>query len=331
MNSTSPLSRNGSNSQSLISTTIPADPTPIDVLLQTPPAVLRLLTLASPIIESTLTFVELITWTHPSFFSSLLVLFSWWGICLFGPLVLRYGLPSILLVYVLANYISNISTRNTPVHPPRHHSRPLTLTPSSYAHLLQSSQSLATQIHLLRTGVIYPLTALMSFTPQRAGRAAPVYHTAWFAITSYPVYLLLTWFVPMRMILLAVGSVGILWNAPFFINARSILWQSAAVRWSCRILISLLRGGRGLKKEWSRTKSGVGIPSLLGRLKGSKGEERPVKARSNSSLDGIVEEGKEEIVEGDDVKLQFTVFENQRWWVGLDWTHALLPGERASW
>lgn len=33
----------------------------------------------------------------------------------------------------------------------------------------------------------------------------------------------------------------------------------------------------------------------------------------------------------EDVEVQFTVFENQRWWVGLDWTHALLPGERASW
>jgi len=27
----------------------------------------------------------------------------------------------------------------------------------------------------------------------------------------------------------------------------------------------------------------------------------------------------------------FTVYENQRWWMGLDWTAALLPGERPSW
>lgn len=27
----------------------------------------------------------------------------------------------------------------------------------------------------------------------------------------------------------------------------------------------------------------------------------------------------------------FTIYENQRWWMGLDWTAALLPGERPSW
>lgn len=74
-----------------------------------------------------------------------------------------------------------------------------------------------------------------------------------------------------------------------------------------------------MSKEWSRTKSGVGIPGLLGRkTRHDVVEEKPVKAADNEG-------------EGEDVQLQFTVFENQRWWVGLDWTHALLPGERASW
>jgi len=27
----------------------------------------------------------------------------------------------------------------------------------------------------------------------------------------------------------------------------------------------------------------------------------------------------------------FTVYENQRWWMGLNWTATLLPGERPSW
>ncbi|KDN53232.1 hypothetical protein K437DRAFT_265892 [Tilletiaria anomala UBC 951] len=33
----------------------------------------------------------------------------------------------------------------------------------------------------------------------------------------------------------------------------------------------------------------------------------------------------------EDVVYQFSIFENQRWWVGLDWTAALLPQERPSW
>ncbi len=31
------------------------------------------------------------------------------------------------------------------------------------------------------------------------------------------------------------------------------------------------------------------------------------------------------------VQFAFIVYENQRWWMGLDWTAALLPGERPSW
>ena len=31
------------------------------------------------------------------------------------------------------------------------------------------------------------------------------------------------------------------------------------------------------------------------------------------------------------LRFLFTIHENQRWWMGLDWTHALLPGERSSW
>ena len=46
-------------------------------------------------------------------------------------------------------------------------------------------------------------------------------------------------------------------------------------------------------------------------------------------VEKVFEQEEEESEE--DVEVQFTVFENQRWWVGLDWTHALLPGERASW
>ena len=34
---------------------------------------------------------------------------------------------------------------------------------------------------------------------------------------------------------------------------------------------------------------------------------------------------------GDPIYFRFEVHENQRWWMGLDWTSALLPSERPSW
>lgn len=309
-----------SRPSTIVSTSTPlhADETPTDLLLATPPQILKLLTLAAPIIQSLTTFVQLLTWTHPSFFSSLLVLLGWWTLCLFGRYIFLYGLNALVLVYVISTYLTSASSGHAPTHH-RHRARPATLTPASYMVLLSSSQILAEHVHTLRTTIVHPLAAHLSFTPVQAGKRAPAYSTAWLAITSYPCYLLVTYLVPTRFIFLAIGSAAILWNAPFFRTLRQALWKSAAVRWVCRILLGIASGGSGLRKEWGRTKSGVGIPGLLGRRKGGQEiDEKPVKVAAEEA-------------EGDDVQLTFTVFENQRWWVGLDWTHALLPGERASW
>jgi hypothetical protein len=99
--------------------------------------------------------------------------------------------------------------------------------------------------------------------------------------------------------------------------------------------IAVLSGGKGLKTEFSRRQTGLGVAGLLKSApKSTKISEANVKVKikSTDSISTSKEVGKQEVLEEDgDVELQFTVFENQRWWVGLDWTHALLPGERASW
>ena len=151
------------------------------------------------------------------------------------------------------------------------------------------------------------------------------------------------------------------------------MWRSAFVRWVCRLCVGVLRGGKGVQREWGRTRTGLGIPGLVGAQVGALGggrqrgepvvEEKPVKKPRSSSVglggassppaspplaaaaaaqasaavrqekvaEAAALEDEQAIEEGEDVQVQFTVFENQRWWVGLDWTHALLPGERASW
>ncbi|ORY86750.1 integral peroxisomal membrane peroxin-domain-containing protein [Leucosporidium creatinivorum] len=326
-----------SPASALLSSSTPhlEEPTPTDLLLATPPTVLKFLSLSAPIIQALTHADQLLNW-QGSFWGSLLVLLGWWTACLFGEFLLRYGLPALVLLYILGSYLSTAASRHPTTKgalPSRrhHHLRPTTtLTPATYTTLLNSSQLLASHIQSFRATVIHPITLQLSFTPAVAGRPTPAYQTAWFAITSYPFYLLLTFLVPMRIIFLVLGSVGILWNAPFFCTLRITLWRSAAVRWVCRLLYGLLSGGRGLKKEWARTKSGVGIPGLLGKapVVSAEGvEEKPVKVAGGGNGAGEHAEADE----GEDVQVQFTVFENQRWWVGLDWTHALLPGERASW
>ncbi|KAI5474606.1 integral peroxisomal membrane peroxin [Pseudohyphozyma bogoriensis] len=303
------------------STPLAEEPTPTDLLLATPPAILKLLTLTSPVIYSLTTFVQLLTWTHPSFFASLLVLLGWWTLCLFGTYLFKYGINLLILTYILYKYLSSSSTRAGASASHRHRQRSNALTPASYQALLSSAQVLATHVHSLKATLVHPLTSQLKFISHQAGKPVPAYTTAWFAVTSYPFYLALTYFVPLRFIFLAVGSFAILWNAPFFRTLRVALRKSAAVRWVARIVIAILSGGVGLRAEIRRTRTGLGVPGLLGKKKTEELiEERPVKS---DVVDGSGGE--------DDVQLLFTCMENQRWWVGLDWTHALLPGERASW
>ncbi|BGP16071.1 hypothetical protein JCM10213_006793 [Rhodosporidiobolus nylandii] len=359
------------------STTPPAseEPSPTDLLLATPPTLLKLFALCAPAIHAAATFSQLVTWTHPNFFASLLVLLGWWGVCLFGQAVALYGLNAAVILVIARKYLTTTRRTGGSAAPPpsslRHRAKPATLSPAAYAQLINSANVLAMHVQALRSSILHPLSTHFSFTPLRPSTPAPAYNTAWLLLTSYPFYLLLTYLVPLRYLFLLAGSVAILWQAPFFATLRTLLWRSAFVRWACRLALGVLGGGSGLRQEWGKTKTGLGIPGLLGkqgvrigaRKDADAVEERPVKKVRRSSSTGpaaaavppaaastepfperaeavaaevaaeevgevLAEDGTEE---GEDVQVQFTVFENQRWWVGLDWTHALLPGERASW
>jgi len=365
----------------LSSTTPPAslEPSPTDLLLATPPTLLKLFALVAPFLNLATYICQLITWENDkNFWESLLLLLSWWGVCLFGRWIVQYGFNLSILVFVGIRYFSTASKQVTgksttstssSSSSSTRNSRPPTLTPAAYSQLLTSSHFLFTHLQALRTQLLYPLAQQFSFTPLRPSIPAPAYSTARLALTSYPFYLLVTYLVPLRYIFLLIGSVGILWNAPFFTTLRGLVWRSAGIRWVVRVVLSLtLRGGKGFKVEWERTRSGVGLPGLVGKksykdrdgkvvvveekiVKTTKRQASIIPASTSSSsliveeLDKVDPDHVEKVFEQqeleeeeaaaeeseEDVEVQFTVFENQRWWVGLDWTHALLPGERASW
>ncbi|GJN89338.1 hypothetical protein Rhopal_002318-T1 [Rhodotorula paludigena] len=317
------------------STTPPAseEPSPTDLLLATPPALLKLFALSAPVIHAAATFVQLVTWTHPSFFSSLLVLLAWWSVCLFGYWVALYGVNAVILALLLQRYLTAARRgKGAPPSSMRHRSRPATLSPAAYAQLISSAHILAEHIQSFRTNAIHPLSLHFSLTPLRPSTPAPAYETAWLLVTSYPFYLALTYAIPLRYLFLLAGTVAILWQAPFFTTLRALLWRSAFVRWACRLFVGILRGGKGVRTEWARTQSGIGIAGLIGKqgaVLGGRGraagaaaavEEKPVKKPRSSISPTTPEAAAEEAIvpeehaveEGEDVQVQFTVFENQR-------------------
>ncbi|KIY74256.1 hypothetical protein CYLTODRAFT_484583 [Cylindrobasidium torrendii FP15055 ss-10] len=99
--------------------------------------------------------------------------------------------------------------------------------------------------------------------------------------------------VPGRILIGIAGSVVLCVRAPWFVYLAHTLWRSAYIRWAAYT-------------AWARIS---GTPLQRSIVPQSVSPPTPTE---------------------DDLFL-FTVYQNERWWVGLDWTAALLPNERPSW
>ncbi|KAL5485172.1 hypothetical protein ACEPAI_7814 [Sanghuangporus weigelae] len=107
--------------------------------------------------------------------------------------------------------------------------------------------------------------------------------------------LIVGYFVRLRVLLGLFGTILFIWRARWAINLREAVWRSAMFR-------------RGLSRVWA----------LL------SGQPSQTVVLSTSSFTELSESKHT-------LRFLITIYENQRWWVGLDWTTALLPSDRPSW
>ena len=113
-------------------------------------------------------------------------------------------------------------------------------------------------------------------------------------ILSIP-YLPFSFFVSFRVVIAIAGTILFTWRAPWAIVIRATVWRSAWFRWA-------------VYKSWA---------FLIG---------QPLPPPVMSPQPTV---SSTEAVQS--IRFLFTIYENQRWWMGLDWTAALLPAERPSW
>lgn len=120
------------------------------------------------------------------------------------------------------------------------------------------------------------------------------------ALASIP-YLIITHLVPLRVLVGLLGTIILTYRAPFAQLLRAALWRSAFVRWA-------------VYRSWAAL---TGLPMTY-----------PIPI---PPVDTVVSAQSGSVAVTERVQFVFMVYENQRWWMGLDWTAALLPGERPSW
>jgi hypothetical protein len=121
-----------------------------------------------------------------------------------------------------------------------------------------------------------------------------------FAFLTVP-YLSITYFVPVPVLVASFGTLLLTWRSPWFRTTRRVVTRSAHIRALYRQAVGFVTGS-------------YSMPLAFAKFKGGSAE---------------VEPGPEKKVTHH--RFLFTILENQRWWVGIDWTAALLPSERPSW
>lgn len=375
-----------------------------------PPAVLRLLSLSSPLITAIDDFLQLATWTGPNGGGtrSTLLLLTWTGVCLFAYPLLRYAPQLIVLAVILGSAVPNLLLSST-----KRKRKPVltiptltasTLTQTQAVELLQKLSSILDVCSTLHAHLVLPIwqaltwqhpggpgvtigTAIVSLTlgslwtlcfadwpaawgklttlvPLEAARqwllasllrtAATIEHI-WHAhfklhyeqagspqfrrmlefmlrnarivalwvgariavvlpttvsLATLPPFPLFS--LSLRHFFLALGLAAFSWCSTYATLVRHALWKSALIR----------RGTRGVVRLVSAGYLGGGGEANAGLFAATTAASaKTTKSESKTSAPDRI----------NTVSYRFELYENQRWWMGLDWTAALLPQERASW
>ncbi|OSX66618.1 hypothetical protein POSPLADRAFT_1064812 [Postia placenta MAD-698-R-SB12] len=227
-----------------------------------------------PCISRTRRVAQVLSW-KASWEESWLALAVWWAACLCVDAGLRYLLPTIIVASIAV---------------------------VRWRYPAPSTAALVTEDTLQQT--ISDLSTLLALLPPLppVHDAPPLFILMRVSAIMYVPYLILTYFVRLRIILALAGTLIFTWRARWAALIRRALWRSAHIRWATY-------------RAWSAL-SGLPLPArALTRVSASSG------ATATHDLPTPANE----------LRFLFSVYENQRWWMGLDWTAALLPGERPAW
>ena len=301
-----------------------------DLLLSTPAPVLHLLSRGAPFLRSLTGLVKALTWSHPNPWAPWLVSATWVFLCLTGDHLLRWGVNATLLGLLGVGWVLSAERRKQPVLAHKAKENSIT-TPERFRQVVDDARQLNSSLHLLLVQ-LQPIVGIFLWEDP-----AVTLSIASYLATSMPFYLLAVRYVGQRYILLVTGLIALTWHARWAKILRNAALQSLIIRWLLAVSVSVfLGGGRGVQLQWQRMKMGKRIfsqalPKTLDNVPVTVSNRRTGSSTSISGAEMAPTEAGSHIPEQDEVIFKFVIMENQRWWVGLDWTQALLPSERPPW
>lgn len=290
------------------------------LLLATPPQVTRALAYSHAFIVSLNRLVGLLSWTTEDPWESFLLVAAFWLTTLYGSYIIRWAGPILLVTFIivgmyLRRYSPLSSTGWTGEKQKGHKRDPSDVGAikhhKSLDEILSTLQTFTTRCNIL----LDPFLRLTDFlsTQQTATSATTqpalttlfirimVASPLWWALALPPSpFRILT----TQRITLVFGTIILSWHSRPARISRTILWRSRSVRSVCTVLTGLQ----------------FGPPSSTA---------PPLPPRLTPSQSAIALANKRNGNEG--IRFTFTLFENQRRWLGIGWTTSMLAYERATW
>lgn len=313
-------------------TSVPANPRSVisiekktPLLISTPPQVTRALAQIYPYLLIANKLVGLLSWTTNDPWESFLALASFWAVVLYGDATLRYAGPLIAVVgLILCMYWRRFSPLSSSVwnEERRRRSQASKDLDDNTSHHKSLDHVIDTlKLFTLRCNILVdPLLELTNFlsTQQTAVSATtrPALTSLFIRIILLtPVWIVLTspfvQFITTKRMVLTIGTISLTWHSAPAKVTRTILWRSRSVR-QISAMVTGLRFSP--VDDTSRKAEAVMLQTT-----------RALKAQANTSKDG--ERGSAPQV----IRFTFTLYENQRRWIGIGWTSSMLSYERASW
>ena len=294
------------------------------LLIATPPSITRALAFSHPFLLPLNKLVGLLSWTSGDPWESFLVVAGFWAVVLYGDAITRWAGPVMVVMGIILGMYSRryspLSSTGWTGEKQKTHKRDVPESKmkhqKSLDEIVDTLSTFTTRCNIL----LEPFLQMTDFlSTQRTATSAstkPALTTLFIRILLItPIWILATLppfqILTTRRVVLTLGTLILTWHSRPSRVSRTILWRSRAIRRISSTItgLSLMEDGTPCPPLPPR---GVTKPPLPPRC---KGEEAATK--EGFELSGA--------------RFTFVVFENQRRWLGLGWTHSLLAYERAAW
>tara|TARA_R110002003_G_scaffold55_2_gene4928 strand:- start:7600 stop:9357 length:1758 start_codon:yes stop_codon:yes gene_type:complete len=294
------------------------------LLAATPPQITRVLAYSHPFILPLNKLVGLLTWTTGDPWESFLLVATFWAVVMYGDVVTRYAGPIIVVSGLILGmytrrYSPLSSTGWTGEKGQKQHKRAESDSDikhhKSLEEIVDSLKLFTSRCNIL----LDPFLRLTDFlSTQRTATSATTRPALtvlfirilfvlpiWIALTLPPFYILST-----KRVVLAIGTVMLSWHSRPARVTRTLLWRSRTTRRTCAFITGLNFGDIVSADR-------KGAPPLPPRKKSTQEVAASLAAKRRPESTGV--------------RFTFSIYENQRRWLGIGWTSSMLAYERASW